>query len=180
MVGADFPTTPGQLTPEWLTYALRTSGAARTSSVTSYDAKTVGEGAGFQGELAHLTLRYDRPESGAPSSLVAKFPTAMQENREMGMYLRLYERETGFYQHIAPQVQLRTPRCYFNAFNPDNGDFLLLLEDLSPATCGDQVAGCSFEHVRLAIHELAKFHATWWNSPGLNALEWIPRLTRGG
>ena len=44
MVGADFPTTPGQLTPEWLTYALRTSGAARTSSVTSYDAKTVGEG----------------------------------------------------------------------------------------------------------------------------------------
>ena len=51
---------------------------------------------------------------------------------------RFYERETGFYEHIASQVQLRTPRCYFNAFKPDNGDFLLLLEDLSPATVGEE------------------------------------------
>jgi hypothetical protein len=172
----EFPTAPEQLTPEWLTHALRTSGAAQASSVTSYYAKTIGEGVGFQGELAHLTLRYDRPEPGAPSSLIAMFPTTVQQNREVGMYFRLYERETGFYEHIAPHAQLRTPRCYFNAFNPDNGDFLLLLEDLSPAMCGDQVAGCSVEHARLAIHELAKFHATWWNNPRLDALEWIPRF----
>jgi len=38
------------------------------------------------------------------------------------------------------------------------------------------VAGCSVEHVRLAIHELAKFQAMWWNSPRLDALEWIPRF----
>jgi hypothetical protein len=176
VAGAEFPTAPAQLTPQWLTHALRTSGAARTSSVASYDAKIIGEGTGFLGELAHLTLRYDKPEPGAPSTLIAKFPTAAPENREMAMYFRFYERETGFYEHIASQVQLRTPRCYFNAFKPENGDFLLLLEDLAPATCGDQVAGCSVEHVRLAIHELAKFQATWWNSPKLDGLEWIPRF----
>jgi len=176
VAGAEFPTAPGQLTPDWLTHALHNCGAAQSSSVTSFDAKVIGEGTGFLGELAHLTLRYDKPEPGAPSTLIAKFPTTAPENREVAMYFRFYERETGFYEHNAPQVQLRTPRCYFNAFNPENGDFLLLLEDLSPAMVGDQVAGCPVEHARLAIHELAKFQATWWNSPRVDALEWIPRF----
>jgi len=164
------------LTAEWLTRALRDSGAAQSSSIISFDSKVVGEGTGFLGELAQLTLHYDLAEPGAPSSLIAKFPAASRENREVAMYFRFYERETGFYEHIAPHVQLRTPRCYFNAFNPVGGDFLLLLEDLSPAAVGDQVAGCSIEQVQLAVRELATFQAAWWNSPNLDALEWIPRF----
>ncbi len=173
---SEFPTSPGGLTAEWLTEALRASGAAQASSVTSFDKKIIGEGTGFMGQLAHVRLRYDKPEAGVPQSLIAKFPAAAQENRDVAMYFRFYERETGFYAHIAQQVELRTPRCYFNAFVPGNGDFLLLLEDLAPAVVGDQVTGCSVEHARMAIHELAKFQSTWWNSPKLEALEWIPAI----
>src|SRR5262249_30982820 len=54
--------------------------------------------------------------------------------------------------------------------------FLLLLEDLAPARCGDQVAGCSPEDAETAIRAIGKFHATWWESPRLEALAWMPLL----
>lgn len=138
-----FATNPAELTAEWLTHALKNGGAIEAEHVTSYGATIIGEGTGFMGQLANLRLTYDRPEAGAPASLIAKFPAAAQENRDLAMFFHFYEREVGFYQHIAGHVALRTPRCYFSAFEPSNGDFVLLLEDLSPAVVGDQVAGCA-------------------------------------
>jgi hypothetical protein len=171
-----FAADPGQLTPEWLTHALKSGGTIDGARVTSYDAKIIGEGTGFMGQLAKLSLTYDKLEPGAPASLIAKFPAAAQENRDLAMFFHFYEREVGFYQHIADQVELRTPRCYFSAFEPSNGDFVLLLEDMAPAVVGDQVAGCAVEHVRLAVRELARFQATWWDSPELDKLEWMPGI----
>ena len=169
-----YPTNPAAITAEWLTAALRESGAITDATVTAFDAKVIGAGAGFMGELAKLSLTYDKPEAGAPRSLIGKFAAAAMENRGVAMFFRFYEREVNFYEQIAERVELRTPRCYFSGFEPSNGDYLLLLEDLAPAEVGDQVAGCSAEQVQLAISELAKFHATWWNSPELDKLDWMP------
>lgn len=171
-----YPSSPGELSQEWLTQALRESGAIDGARVTSFDTKIIGEGKGFMGQLAQLSLGYDRPEPDAPRSVIAKFPAAAQENRDVAMYFHFYEREVGFYQHIGGKMELRTPRCYFNAFDPSNGDFVLLLEDLAPAVVGDQVAGCTIEHMNLAIRELAKFQAKWWCSPELEKLEFMPGI----
>ena len=171
-----YPTNPAEITAEWLTDALRNSGAIKHASVTAFDSKVIGEGAGLFGELINLSPQYDKPEAVAPASLIGKFPTAALENREVAMFFRFYEREVNFYEQIAEKVELRTPRCYFSAFEPSNGDYLLLLEDLAPAQVGDQAAGCAANHVRLAVSELAKFHATWWKSPALDTLDWMPRL----
>lgn len=162
------------LTPEWLTEALRHGGAIGSASVTGIQKRIIGEGAGFMGQLAHITLQYDRPEEGAPHSLVAKLPAASPENREVAMFFRFYEREVNFYDHIAEKVTLRTPRRYYGAFDPESGDYVLLLEDLAPACVGDQLTGCAVEQAKLAISELAKFHATWWESPRLAELDWMP------
>jgi aminoglycoside/choline kinase family phosphotransferase len=169
-----YPTSPAEITSEWLTTALRQSGAITKANVRSFDSKVIGEGAGLLGELVKLSLQYDKAEPDAPRSLIAKFPAAAQENRDVAMFFRSYEREVNFYEQIAEQVELRTPRCYFSAFEPETGDYVLLLEDLAPAVVGDQLAGCSAEHAELAISELAKFHATWWNSPELQKLDWMP------
>ncbi|MDP9237779.1 MAG: ecdysteroid 22-kinase family protein [Chloroflexota bacterium] len=171
-----YPNSPGKLSQEWLTQALRGSGAIDGSCVTSFDTKIIGEGTGFMGQLAQLSLHYDRPEPDAPRSVIAKFPAAAQENRDVAMYFHFYEREVGFYQHIGGKMELRTPRCYFNAFDPSNGDFVLLLEDLAPAVVGDQVGGCTLHQVDIAIRELAKFQAAWWRSPELDKLDWMPGI----
>ncbi|HEX9258162.1 MAG TPA: phosphotransferase, partial [Acidimicrobiales bacterium] len=92
-----------------------------------------------------------------------------------GIELRNYEREVRFYQQIRDTVHIRTPHCWYAEWDPESGDFTLLLEDLAPAVQGDQVAGCSLDHARLGIVELAKLHAPRWGDPGLDDIEWLSR-----
>lgn len=162
------------MTPEWLTLALRETGAVKSATVKSFDSAMLGEGAGFMGQLAKLRLHYNGPEAGAPRSLIAKFPSDIPENREIGNVFRFYEREIRFYQEIAEEVELRTPRCYYSAMDVDDDRYVLLLEDMAPARVGDQLSGCSARQSELAVCELAKFHATWWESPRLAAMDWMP------
>src|SRR4051812_20284299 len=109
MGGDNYPTDPGQITSEWLTSALRASGAIGDASVTSHRAKVIGEGVGFMGQLAQISLDYDRAEGDAPRSVIAKFPAGAKENRELAMYFHFYEREVGFYQQVGGKMELRTP-----------------------------------------------------------------------
>ena len=169
------PAGPQELTPEWLTQALRSTGVIGLERVTSFEARDVGEGSGFIGVVSRVALEYDAPSKGAPASLIAKFPGASEGGREIGNLFRFYEREIRFYEEVAPEVELRTPRRYYSAMDIDRGEYVLLLEDLAPARCGDQVAGCTAGEAELAIRSLADFHATWWDSPRLERFaEWMP------
>ena len=171
------PRTPVDLTPDWLTAALRETGSIKESTVTSFEMEPdIAAGAGFMGQLARVELRYDRPEPDAPASLIAKFPTYAPDNRALADVFRFYEMETRFYEEIAGEAELRTPRRYYSAMAEDSTDFILLIEDLAPARVGDQLASCSSDQAELAIRELAKFHATWWESPRLSELNWLWRL----
>ena len=175
MAGLEIPGGPGELTPDWLTRALCETGTIGDTAVTSFDMNpNIAAGTGFMGQLARVTLHYDSPEERAPRSLIAKFPTPVPENRQIADLFRFYEIETRFYEQIAGEVELRTPRCYYNARDAETSDFVLLLEDLAPARVGDQLAGCSVEQAELALRELAKFHATWWEHPRLAELDWLP------
>ena len=50
---------------------------------------------------------------------------------------------------------------------------ILLLEDLAPAGSGSSVAGCSIEQAELAIHQIASYHAAWWEDPQLEEIGWL-------
>ncbi len=174
MAKLKIPARPDELTPEWLTHALRQTGTITDSAVKSFDREVIAEGVGLMGQLARVKPHYDGSEAGAPRALIAKFPAAAEENREIGNIFRFYEREVRFYEEIADEVELRTPRCYYSAMDTEAGEYILLLEDLEPARVGDQLTGCSRQEAELAIRELAKFHATWWDSPRLAEIDWMP------
>ena len=57
---------------------------------------------------------------------------------------------------------------------PATGDTVLLLEDMSYAQQGDSLAGCSMDEARRCIGQLARFQASWWDSPLLDRLNWMP------
>ena len=101
MAKLNIPAGPDELTPEWLTQALHQTGTITDATVGSFDSKTIGEGAGFIGQLAQVALSYEGSEAGAPRSLIAKFPSNVPENRDVGNHFHFYERETRFYQEIA-------------------------------------------------------------------------------
>lgn len=171
------PANPSELTAEWLTDALRSGGAIAKARVTSFDAPRIGEGVGFIGQLAQVALHYDIEEAGAPASLIAKFPGASEGGRAIGNLFDFYHREIRFYEEIADEVELRTPKKYFSAMNRDTAQYILLLKDLTPARVGDQLAGCTAAEAEIAVRSIAGFHATWWESPGLKAIaEWMPAI----
>ena len=104
------------LTTEWLTSALRATGElAPSGSVTSVEREILGEGEGFLGDLARLTLAYEGGEG--PATVVAKMPKLA--NRAMGELLGAYERESCFYDELAADLPLSTPRMYYGSFDRD-------------------------------------------------------------
>ena len=110
MAKTKLPAGPTELTADWLTGALRETGAISNARVTGLDHEVIGQGVGVLGQLARFRLTYDKPEDGAPRSLVGKFPAATQENRDLANLFRFYEREVRFYEQIAEEVELRTMR----------------------------------------------------------------------
>ncbi len=172
------PESPEYLTVDWLTSALREGGTINTASVASFEAGPLAEGGGHYGQIARLHLYYDLNEAGAPESMVAKFSSAAPKMRERPNTIAAYEREIRFYQRLAHQTSLPTPTCYYSDINTETGMHILLLEDLGPAGVGSKVAGCSPEQAELAIHQIASFHAAWWEKPLLEELSWLTGVAR--
>jgi len=162
------------LTPEWLTGALRDAGHLGDASVVSARVEAIGQGVGVLCQLARIALAYDRSAPGAPARLVAKLPTADPQTRGMVALFRFYEREVRFYRELAPSLALATPRCWASAWDADSGDFALLLDDLGDDRVSDQLAGGSAADAALVVDELSTLHAAWWGSPQLAELSWLP------
>jgi len=170
------PTALDQLTPEWLTSALRESGVLKDASVTEASREVIGVGVGILGELARVTLTYDNAEAGAPKTVVAKLPTADPGGRGIGMAFGFYDKESRFYQELGRAAGLPAPRAYWSATDNATGEYFLLMEDLAGLRIGDQVEGCTVDEAKLIVGALAKFHAAWWETPKLKALDWIPEI----
>jgi hypothetical protein len=179
MSDTQLPRTPAEVTPSWLSRALKDAGAIQGSEVTGVAAETIAVGEGFAGNLARLELEYDQPVDGAPGSLIAKFPSLHAPTRSLLSRLGVYEREVRFYRELAPGLALRTPRPYFAAWIAEGQQSLLLLEDLSHLRSQDQLSGCSVADAELSIVELARFHAAFWESTRLAELDWAPPWDRG-
>ncbi len=169
-----FPLNPHEVTPAWLTDALRKDGCIQNSRVVSLTCDVIGEGVGFLGQIARLTPTYDQMEDGAPRTLIGKFPTSVESARELAAMYGLYLCEVNVYRHLTPEIPLRTPHCYFSGISEDATTFLLLLEDFGASgRMGDQIKGCSVDDARLALREVAKLHAAWWDHPKLPDMHWL-------
>jgi hypothetical protein len=164
------------LDPIGLTSALQASGALDPSARVTEVAQTA-VGTGQMGDCLRLALTYDRTVP-APATLVAKLPSSNETSRATGMAMRTYEVEVCFYQELAADLPVRSPRCHHAEIDHASGDFVLLMEDLAPAEQGDQVAGCSVDQARLVLAEAARLHAPRWGDPTLDRLEWPVRWSQ--
>lgn len=165
------PHSAGDIDAAWLRASVRPPDAAAFASLTTVRAERLGEGVGMASDLHRLRLGYGPGAPPGPATLIAKLPSSIPEVRDMARGWGQYQREVLFYRDIAATVAMRTPRAYVAEFDPETQRFVLVMADLSPATDGNQVAGLSLDHARLALNEIATLHASWWNRPELAALE---------
>jgi len=170
------PLSSSEITAEWLNHVLshEVRGGA---TVTNVEPQIIGEGVGFLGEVARLSLTYDQPSASSTMSVIAKSPTTNEGFKALGLTLGFYEKESGFFRDVAPEVRLRIPECFHN-YSANGTDFMLLLEDLAPMRPGDQLASCTLAEAEQALAAAAKLHARWWESPRLDEFaSWLPSTT---
>ena len=185
IVEDDVPFSVGELTAEWLSRGLRSSGLLHEGSVEKIELRTLGDQVGFNGEVVIVSPTYAalnvEESKTAPKSLVLKIPTA-SKNRILGQTMGLYEKEIRFYRDLQPIMNIRTPKHYCSALimalagwivtgNPRK--YALLIEDLSEYRMGDQAKGCSDDDVKNIISTLAQMHAQFWDSKELAEMTWI-------
>ncbi|MDA1206986.1 MAG: phosphotransferase [Proteobacteria bacterium] len=115
-IQADVPLRLADITPAWLTDALKSAGLITATRVIELDLKVIGEETGFLGLVAIVTPRYEQSEPQAPASLILKIPTALK-NRVLGQSLGVYEKEIRFYRDLQPLLKIATPRHFYSALN---------------------------------------------------------------
>ena len=173
------PATPGdlaQFTPAWLNDALRDSGVLGDARIAEANAELVAADRGIGGTVARIHLAYEGDAPGAPASIIAKLPSAIELTRGGGRLLRLPEREVRFYRELAGRVPTRTPACYYAAIDDEGDAFVLLIEDLGAFESGDDLEGTTLERAGRVVDAIAAQHAAWWRSPDLDALDWMPTI----
>jgi hypothetical protein len=156
---------PEEITSAWLSDVLG-------ADITITGDQRIGDG------LVGMNVRYSLsvPEgSDLPNAIIAKLPSPDPTSRATGIALRNYEREVKFYAEIAPTVDIRVARCFHGEWHEADGDFVLLLEDLSPAEQGNQITGCSAELAERSVLELARLHGPRWADPTLHDIEFLQR-----
>jgi aminoglycoside phosphotransferase (APT) family kinase protein len=164
------PLTVEDVTPGWLNECLRAAG--HEVEVAGFAPQRIGNG--LLGIAYRLRLRFAGPDRGdaVPRSLVLKYATSGARSRRTGRIgfgfegrPGFFEAEVIFYRHFARRLSIRTPRCYASWLSPERDQFTLLLEDVAPASAGDEFGVTPPERVAVAVAGLAGLHAAHWDIP---------------
>jgi len=154
------PQMLADITPAWLTAALRDNGfdCPDAASVALEPIEGI---IGATGQIGRLRVGWDGP-CELPSSFVAKAPNHDDFAKLANQTMRFYEREAGFYREVADRIDLPKPKGYVNLFDPDTDHNLLIIEDISPAADGDVTVGTDPDTAARLLELLARLHGHFW------------------
>ncbi|HEY9413486.1 MAG TPA: phosphotransferase [Pseudonocardia sp.] len=161
---------------DWMTTVLTGAGTLGSGTLGSgarvVDVRCEPCGTGQLGDSYRFALTYDPPGSG-PATVVAKFASEDATSREFGRTSGYYRSEIRFYNELAPTLSVSTPTPIYAALADNQADFVLIMEDLSPARTVDQLIGCTADEAALVLEETAALHAGSWRDPRLAGLDWL-------
>jgi thiamine kinase-like enzyme len=166
------------ITTTWVDGVLRGSGHLEDGvTVTAVTTERIGEGVGILSILQRVIPTYSGATK-APKSIVVKYPTDDPVQRGTADALVFYIRELTFYRDCAPSAPFKTAKCYGQAIESENTNFTIAMEDISHYRALNQIEGVSLSDAKIMLEKLADFHAMWWNSPKLPAMQSIfPPMT---
>lgn len=158
------PQLPDVVEPARLTAALRKSGVLDAGAVR--EVKVLHQHPALVSHVIRLGLRYVGESAGAPHSVILKMPhpTYAKTLANSGRH------EVAFYTHLAPNMPSQiVPRCYDGHFDEESLAWHLLLEDLtdSHAIATTWPLPPSRDQAMAIVTALARWHASWWDHPGL-------------
>lgn len=155
------PLTPSEVTPAWLTAALRAAGldGAEVRSVTDSHVQSL------TSTMHRLHIEYARVDTTYPATLIWKRSSIDSAVRTaFGGPRGGYEREVRFYHDLAPRIGTRVPHCYLAQYDVATDDHVLLLEDCAPThRAGELLEMRSVSDTAAALREIALLHCADWD-----------------
>lgn len=164
-MSAGFPLRPEEFDPRWVEETF----SAPSGSLQSLTHEPVGTGQ----VCDSFRFTCDWQDDGYPVSFVAKCPSADPISRGAAAIFHLYDMEVGWYRDVAGQSGVGCPRCYHAAIGEDETQFVLMLEDMAPASQGDQLTGAALIQVQSAIREAAALHSYRPKTGMLENYSWL-------
>ena len=163
------------MTPQWLEGALAEAGHA-PPPISEVEVRPMDGFLGAMGEVGIVSVTY-AGDTDLPAEFVAKCPKDDDFARLNAQVMLSYQRENGFYGHLARQVEERAdmniPRCFVNLFDPETHAATLVIERIHPATKGDILDGTTFERMHTLVGDLARMHGVYWMDGALNDQGWL-------
>jgi len=114
----------------------------------------------------------DWTEGDHPGTFVSKCPSADEISRNAASIFHLYDMETGWYRDVADDCDALCPKSYHANIADNEQEFVLMLEDMAPASQGDQLAGASLIQVETTLREAANLH-NFKPDGGFEKLSWL-------
>jgi hypothetical protein len=114
----------------------------------------------------------DWAEGDHPETFIAKCPSADPVSRSAAAIFHLYDMEVGWYRDVATGSGVCCPRSYHADITDNELQFVLLLEDMAPASQGDQLAGASLIQVETTLAAAAALHNVQPDK-GFDSHEWL-------
>ncbi|GAA1864076.1 hypothetical protein GCM10009836_50480 [Pseudonocardia ailaonensis] len=132
-------------------------------------------GAGNVSDTVLVTVDWAERPDGAPAAVVAKFRPSVPEVHAHGVGSGAYHREIGAYRAITERAACRIPHLHH--VDGDETNINLVIEDLTGAEAGNQVAGCDIPHAEAVLRQFARLHATFFPVDLATAPAWPIRMT---
>ncbi|MBB3082365.1 phosphotransferase [Geodermatophilus sabuli] len=161
---------PATIDSAWMTQVLTQADLLRCGEVAAVHREACGTGQ--LGDSYRFTLEYDVPGAG-PATVVGKFASEDPASREFGRRSGYYRSEINFYNEIAPGSSMSLPHPIHARLAENETDFILLMEDLSPARTVDQLVGCTADDMALVMEQTAILHAESWHDAELARRPWL-------
>ena len=129
-------------------------------------------GSGQVGDSYRLSLDWNNNEG--PETIIAKCSAKDLTSRQTAKNMNLYEIEAYWYNQYGNKIPIRCPEAYFVGLDKkDIGNFIMFMEDLSPARQISQMAGCNVNDIRLALDEVALLHKAHWDDNNLSKIKYL-------
>jgi hypothetical protein len=179
------PPSAEAITPEWLSGVL-------CSQVSGARVVEVRVARGDNGTSARRALEVVYNDAGTaaglPTSLFSKSTATFGSRMLLGV-TGIAEGESVFYNHVRPELKLRSPHAYYSGYDRKSHRSLVILEDLTargwtfPNPMSNTVGRNDAEDM---ASEMALYHGALWNSarfrndlaPLRPAYEWQEYLNR--
>ena len=151
-------TQPVDFTAPWIEAALRMGGLPDARVGRVLGVTPIGTG-----QMASCYRIELEANAVVPPTLIAKVAATGVSD----VAANAYRSELRFYEHVAPLIRARLPRCHYAAMHESGNPFVLLLEDVAPAVQGDQIAGCDERVALSVVLALADVHGPMWEHRAL-------------